>query len=189
MSLIPAFDIGLWNAWIFMVWPLIQTGVMRLVSKEICTRAGHSLEIKHSHTYKIASCISLPTWLLATVYSIFLPFQLGTVWFWIGLSIFLLGSIVLTVTTVNFATAPINEPITQGIYRYSRHPMYIAIFLLYLSVAIASTSWFFLLVSILWLVLISLTVTEEERYCMKKYGVAYGEYMNRTARWIGIPKQ
>jgi len=67
--------------------------------------------------------------------------------------------------------------------------MYIAIFLIYLSVAIASASWVFLLVSIVWLVLISLTVNDEERNCLEKYGVAYREYMNRTPRWIGIPKQ
>jgi len=28
----------------------------------------------------------------------------------------------------------------------------------------------------------------EERFYLKKYGDAYREYMNRTPRWIGIPK-
>jgi len=28
----------------------------------------------------------------------------------------------------------------------------------------------------------------EERFCLKQYGKAYEEYMNRTPRWLGIPK-
>jgi protein-S-isoprenylcysteine O-methyltransferase Ste14 len=28
----------------------------------------------------------------------------------------------------------------------------------------------------------------EERFCLRQYGEAYREYMNRTPRWIGIAK-
>ena len=188
MPLIPAFEIGIWNAWIFMIWLLIQTISIRLASKDLYRRAGQPSDMKPSDTHKIVSYVSMPTWLLATVYSIFLPFQLGTAAFYFGLTIFLLGLIILIIATVNFAATPFDEPITRGVYRYSRHPMYIAIFLTYLSVAIASASWVFLLISIVWLVWISLAVNDEERYCSEKYGIAYREYMNRTPRWIGITK-
>ena len=130
----------------------------------------------------------MPLWLLATAYSIFLPLKLGTTWFAIGLAIFLLGLIMTTMATVNFATTPMNEPVTKGMYRYSRHPLYAALLLTYLSVGIASASWVFLLVTILWAVLIGFAAADEERYCLQKYGDAYREYMNRTPRWIGLPK-
>ena len=130
----------------------------------------------------------MPLWLLATAYSIFLPFKLGTIWFATGLIIFLLGLIVNTIASVNFATTPMNEPVTRGVYRYSRHPIYVALFLIYLSVSIASASWVFLLFTVLLVVQVSFSATEEERYCLWKYGDAYREYMNRTPRWIGIPK-
>jgi protein-S-isoprenylcysteine O-methyltransferase Ste14 len=32
-------------------------------------------------------------------------------------------------------------------------------------------------------------VLGEERFLTKKYGEAYHEYMNRTARYMGIPKK
>ena len=60
--------------------------------------------------------------------------------------------------------------------------------LIYLSVGIASASWIFLLVSIIWLVLIRLGSVDEERYCLWKYGNTYREYMDKTPRWIEIPK-
>ena len=188
MSLIPAFEIGVWNAWIFMIWLLIQTLAVRLVNKEVYQKAGQPPDMKPSQTYKIISYISMPLWLLATAYSIFLPFKLGTIWFAIGLTIFLLGLIVNTVGTINFIMTPMNQPVTRGAYRYSRHPIYVSLFVIYLSVSIASVSWVFLLFTVLVAVEVSLSVIDEERYCLGKYGDAYRKYMRRTPRWIGIPK-
>ena len=188
MSLVPAFEIGLWNAWILMLWLVLQNIAIWLFSKEAYQRAGQPADMKPSYKYKVASFISMPLWILTTVYSIFLPLKLGLIWFPVGLAGFLLGLIMTTVATIDFATTPINKPVTKGIYRYSRHPMYVAILLIYLGVGIASASWIFLLVLILWLVLVVLSATEEEHYCLEKYGNTYGEYMSRTPRWIGIPK-
>ena len=188
MSLIPAFKIGVWNAWIFMIWSWVDMLALRLVGKEVYQRASGTSEMKTGHAYKITSYVSMVVEFIAIAYSIVLPFQLGTVWFYTGLAIFLLGLVVLTIASVNFAMAPMNEPITGGVYRYSRHPSYLALLLIYLSVSIASASWVFLLVFIVQLVSISIGAVEEERYCLEKYGNAYREYINRTPRWIGIPK-
>ena len=129
------------------------------------------------------------TWVTATIYSIFLPLQLATAWFYIGLGLFLLGLIILVVATLNFATAPHDKPVTGGIYRYSRHPMYLSMFLIYTATSLASASWLFLLLTIVTIVLIRLEAMLEERYCLGKYGSAYREYMDKTPRWIGVPKQ
>ena len=189
MSLIPVFEIGVWNAWIFMIWSWVDMIALRLVGKEVYQRAsGLSSEMKTSHIYKIISYVSMAIELMAIAYSIFLPFQLGTIWFYAGLAIFLIGLAILTVASVNFATTQVNVPITRGVYRYSRHPSYLALLLIYLSVSIASASWVFLLVFIVQLVSVSIAAVGEERYCLEKYGDAYREYMNRTPRWIGIPK-
>ena len=189
MSLVPAFEIGIWNAWIFMIWPWIDMLSLRLVGKEVCQRAsGLPSEMKTNRAYKIVSYVSMVIDLMAIAYSIFLPFQLGTIWFYTGLAIFLIGLAVLTVASVNFATTPMNVPVTRGVYRYSRHPLYLASLLIYLSISIASASWVFLLILIVQLVSISIAAVGEERYCLDKYGDAYREYMSKTPRWIGIPR-
>ena len=188
MSLIPAFKIGVWNAWIFMIWLLIQNFGIMLFSKDLYRRAGNPPDMKPSQRYKILSFISMLLWLLSTAYSIFLPFKIGTIWFPLGLIIFLLGMIVNVVATINFARTPMNKPVTRGIYRYSRHPIYVALLLTYLSVGIASASWIFLLATIIWAVLVKFSATDEECYCLEKYGDAYRDYMERTPRWIGLPK-
>ena len=188
MSAVPAFEIGVWNAWIFMIWLLIQNSGIMLFSKGLYQKAGNPPDMKLSQRYKTLSFISMLLWLLPTVYSVFLPLRIGTIWFPIGLTIFLLGMVLNVVAAVNFARAPMNQPVTRGVYRYSRHPLYVAHVLIYLSVAIASASWVFLLLTVLLAVVVNLSVADEEHYCLGKYGDAYREYMNRTPRWIGLQK-
>ena len=189
MLLIPAFKIGVWNAWIFMIWPWVDMLAVRLVGSDVYRRAsGQPSEMKTSQRYRVVSYVSMAVDTMAVAYSIFLPLKLGTIWFYAGLSIFLLGLVVLAAATVNFATTPMDVPITRGIYHYSRHPLYLASLLIYLSVGIASASWVFLLVFFVQSVSIRIAAVGEERYCLDKYGDAYREYMNKTPRWLGLPK-
>jgi hypothetical protein len=48
MSLVPAFEIAIWNAWIFMIWLLIQNFGVMLVSKDLYQRAGQPPDMKPS---------------------------------------------------------------------------------------------------------------------------------------------
>ena len=100
----------------------------------------------------------------------------------------MLGLSILTVATVNFLTTPINLPITKGIYRYSRHPMYFAIFIIFLGTGIATASWIIIIISIVFFIVPNIYVASEERYCLKRYGNLYQKYINRTPKWVGMPK-
>ncbi|GAH05261.1 unnamed protein product, partial [marine sediment metagenome] len=67
-------------------------------------------------------------------------------------------------------------------------PGYLTMFLLLLGAGIASASWVFILFAIVSMILwVPLSISEED-YCLEKYGDAYREYMNKTPRWIGMPK-
>jgi protein-S-isoprenylcysteine O-methyltransferase Ste14 len=189
MSIIPAFEIGVWNAWIFMIWPWVDMLAVRLVGLDVYRRAsGIPSEMKTSHRYRVVSYVSMVIETMAVAYSIFLPLRLGTGWFYAGLAIFLIGIVVLAAATFNFTTTPMDVPITRGIYHYSRHPLYLASLLIYLSVGIAASSWIFLLVFVVQSVSIRIAAVEEERFCLEKYGKAYREYIDKTPRWLGLPK-
>ena len=125
---------------------------------------------------------------LALIYSIFLPLKIGTMWFYIGLPVALSGLIMYTIVPMNFAATPLDEPVTKGLYHYSRNPQYLTEFLMFIGVSIASASWIFLLFSIVYSISMLSFASSEERFCLEKYGDAYREYMNRTPRYIGIPK-
>jgi len=190
MSLIPAFEIGLWNAWILMLYlplhPLIMILIDKLVGVGNITKKMGS--VPYNKTERRILYPSMVLLCLAFVYSIFLPLRLGTIWLYIGLPLYLFGFIMFVVAIVSIATTPTGEPFAKGLYRYSRHPMTLFGFFMHLGAGIATASWVFILFSVVCAVLWSVLVIPEERGCLEQYGDAYREYMDRTPRWIGIPK-
>jgi protein-S-isoprenylcysteine O-methyltransferase Ste14 len=188
MSLVPALRIGVWNAWIFMSSFLLQWQAIMLAGKKVAERSGHPADMKKSQAEKTAGIMGNAIWLLATIYSIFLPLQLGTIWFDIGLPIFLVGLMILAIATANFATAPAERPATQGAYYFSRHPLYLSMLIIYIGTGIATASWVFILLGIANIFWLRTETRVEERYCLEKYDNIYREYMNRTPKWLGIPR-
>jgi len=128
-------------------------------------------------------------WAVAFVYSVFLPLRLGTIWSYIGLPVALVGVVTFVMVMVPFIATPLGkEPATTGLYRYSRHPMYVTQLVMFIGVGIACASWLFLLLTIVYAVLELIYAGLEEHMCLEKYGDAYRQYMNRTPRYLGIPK-
>lgn len=190
MSLIPTFEAGLWNAWILMLYfplhPLIMVIIDKLVGTgNIVQKMG---KVPHRPAEKRYFNLGTLLLLLMTIYAIFLPLKLGTVWFYAGLSIYLLGLVPFKVAIVNIATTPLGQPFTKGLYRYSRHPMTLSSSLTFIGVGIATASWLFLLLATAAIISWVKSITAEERGCCEQYGDAYREYLSRTPKWVGIPK-
>ena len=185
MSAIPAFEIGVWNAWVIIVYSLILAFLPSLIFNKD-NLDSPTPQNKTEKRYRLPWFI---LYMLTAIYSIFLPFKLGTVCFYIGLPICLLGLIPFTITSMNFGrTRLLNEPATKGAYRYSRHPMYISMFLMFLGTGVASASWIVILFAVISMILwVPLAISEEE-FCLELYGDSYREYINRTPRWVGMPK-
>ena len=49
MTLIPAFEIGVWNAWIFTIWLLIENYATKFLDKEIYQKAGEPSDMEPGH--------------------------------------------------------------------------------------------------------------------------------------------
>ncbi len=182
MTLIPTFEIGVWNAWILMLLVSLYILLSVRIFKNVGKRIAHGEEEK-----KFGMFVALLFFILL-IYSIFLPLKLGKVWFYIGLAIYLLGLIICTIAIANVAATPEGDPFTKGMYRYSRHPLSLGMILIFEAVGIASASWLFLLLSAKITVITHFMVVTEERSCLEKFGDSYREYMDKTPRWIGIPK-
>jgi protein-S-isoprenylcysteine O-methyltransferase Ste14 len=187
MSLAPAFEIGLWNAWIFM-------GLFLLLPQIVLSRVYRrpfkrwSVDVPYNETEKMISKIWPLFLLLAIIYSFFLPLKLGTTWFYIGLAICLFATIMNAMIPVSNAATPPDMPFTKGPYRYSRHPLYVTQFLVFTGTGIACASWVFLLCTAGIIFPVGILAIPEERLCLEKYGDAYREYLDRTPRWMGLPK-
>lgn len=181
MSLIPTFKIGFWNAWIFVILATVPKILASFIVKEnkAIKRLNFSVPRKSN---KILHIISRASIIIGLIYSIFLPLRLNTIWFYIGLLMFLCGFILQLTALYTWRTAKPDRPITTGTYRYTRHPIYFGLFWTIISISIMSLSWLFLLFVIIFIIPLSITASAEESYCLKTYGKEYQEYMERTPR-------
>ena len=66
--------------------------------------------------------------------------------------------------------------------------MYVTQTFAFIGIGIASASWLFLLLSIVLIITHFYNAIPEERGCLEVYANTYREYMDRTSRWIGLPK-
>ena len=189
MSLIPAFEIGLWNAWILTLYEVLTIPFFFRIARRRGAQSPTGALASLSRTKRIAFYASKIIYIPAMVYSVFLPLKLGTVWFYVGLPLALTGLITGTIVLVNWATASLDKPVTEGLYRYSRHPMYITSFFFFLGVSIATASWVFLVFTIVINVSSLYSSGLEEQGCLEQYGDSYRDYMKRTPRWLRIPKK
>jgi protein-S-isoprenylcysteine O-methyltransferase Ste14 len=80
---------------------------------------------------------------------------------------------------------PTTAFVAQGIYRFTRNPMYLGMTLIYCAIAVAADA-----PAVFWM-LIPLSITihygvvqREERYMAAKFGVSYIDYANTVPRWL-----
>lgn len=75
--------------------------------------------------------------------------------------------------------------VTDGPYRFIRHPMYAAIFLIGIGVSFLSANWLVALSYMLPVICMYLVrVSDEEEMMIEQFGDEYREYMRRTGRLI-----
>jgi protein-S-isoprenylcysteine O-methyltransferase Ste14 len=186
VSLIPAFELGLWNAWILIIPMLIILfSDMRATASRESGKAGDFQLTKKEK--RIINAVFLPM-VVSWAYAVFLPLQLGTIWLYSGIIVCLFGMIFTSVAILNFATSQKDKVITKGLYRFTRNPTYIGMILMQIGLGIACSSWLFLVLTVVMMILLNANLSAEERYCLYRFGDDYQKYKNSTPRWIGIPK-
>ena len=172
MSFMPEFELGLWNAWIF----LIPVFFMHIINVRIKT-GGPSVKIL------------IVLFLILHILPVFLPLKLNTIWFYAGLIVYIVGTTMEYLAIYSFATTPVDKPVSKGIFRYSRNPMYLGIFVLFIGISLVSISWIYFLIALIWIIITHVKeIPIEESECTKKYGADYTEYMEKTPKWLGILK-
>ena len=121
--------------------------------------------------------------------AIFMPLQLWTLWFYIGLAIFAIGMILLIVVEVQLHFRRPGQLMTKGFYRISRNPQYVMMYITWIGIGVVTASWVILMLVFVSMIVQHFMILGEERICFEKYGDTYREYMNRTPRYLGMPKK
>ncbi len=131
--------------------------------------------------------VVVPKWLVWAA----LPLPAGWRWFGVGLGlvgIFLLLWVHHTLGK-NFSVPGVMKEkqslVIAGPYRWARHPMYTALFLVTIVYFLISANWLIGLLWIAWIVgTVASMVRDEEAALIEKFGDKYLAYMRRTGRFL-----
>lgn len=137
-----------------------------------------------------AIAAALLTWFAGLPFETFLPSGLGLA---IGVVVIALGAGMLLLAGRRFNAAgtpiPPNRPtkviVSEGIYRYSRNPMYLGLALVLLGLGLAFDQlWFIVAMPLAMIAVTKLAIEREEAYLEKKFGAEYLQYKSQVRRWI-----
>jgi len=187
MELLLEFEPGILNTWIFMIWLLIFPILARIIitQKAVAQILSTSVPMTHEKTLNILSMTAI---IIGVLYSFFLPLKLRAITFYPGLLLFITTFILHFIILLTIRHATPNKPFTQGPYKISRHPLYLALTLMLIANILMSLSLIIFIVLIITTIHLILAMPAEEQYCLKKYGKQYQNYLDQTPRFLGLPR-
>ncbi|MBK9926765.1 MAG: isoprenylcysteine carboxylmethyltransferase family protein [Anaerolineales bacterium] len=121
------------------------------------------------------SKLGLPDWVRWLGVGIGIVNTFGIYW--------LFSSIGTGITPVS-ATRKEHKLVTNGIYKYIRHPLYTFGSSMFIAFGMMADSWFVAALGILTFILMAIRTPKEEANLIAKFGDEYREYMKRTGRFL-----
>jgi protein-S-isoprenylcysteine O-methyltransferase Ste14 len=109
----------------------------------------------------------------------------------IGFIIAILGFIIHTICHISHkqghrVSSEIDEIVTEGPFKYIRHPMYTGLLLIFWGIYIAWSYVYTLIIPIASTILLYLLAKEEEKYLLENLSNKYKKYKKKV-KWMFIP--
>ena len=183
LEVIPKLSFGILNGWIYFAFYLIIfIIVMSTCSKEVKKRLyDRSLWDKKT---KIITAIG-KLFSIANIIIVFLAaIQFGTVEFIIGTILYSVGLIGLGIAIINYRNAPLDKPITSGLYKISRNPQMVMIYIMFAGMTLVIASWINLIFLCILILCAHFSILGEEKALLEQYGKSYQEYKKKVPRYF-----
>lgn len=111
-------------------------------------------------------------------------------WLGIGIGVLCVAGIYWLFSSMGSGITPVSTTrrehklVTNGIYRYVRHPLYTIGSSLFISFGMMADNWFIILLGALAFIVMAIRTPKEESNLIEKFGDEYREYMKRTGRFL-----
>jgi protein-S-isoprenylcysteine O-methyltransferase Ste14 len=111
---------------------------------------------------------------------------------WVGLAVFALGTALRVATmlalgrmfSLRVSVEPDHRLVTDGFYRWVRHPSYTSVIVLCVGIALAYRSWFYVVLIPSMIFGLTRRMATEEKFLLDHFGDDYRAYMARTKRLV-----
>lgn len=183
MELMPALEIGWLNGWMPLALLVLVEGLLlKVFPREVVARLfdRSGWEKKQALFTVIGKLFSL----VCLVLIVLTPLKAGSGLFIVGAVLYALVLVGLVVAILDFGRTPLDEPVTRGLYRVSRHPQIVMLFVTFLGMCLAIGSWLALLALLMSRVLQHFGILAEEKACLALYGESYRAYMRAVPRYF-----
>ena len=173
------------NAFILMLpFFFVRLIVLPARNRAASKRAAESAPL-YTDGEKFAGNIYQLTSVAIFIYPLFMRMELDYSWqFWVGAVLYVLGIALLTASVIAFANPDEHGLATGGVYRFSRHPMYISYFLTFLGITALTKSPILLSLTLVNQLSVHWVILAEERMCANEFGEDYEQYERRVRRYI-----
>ena len=188
MEIIPEFEPGILNTYLFMIWLLILPFLTTLIVKKpsVAKTIRTSAPMNYEKTFNFLSMAAI---IIGVLLSFFIPLKTTSILFYPGLILFTIAIILHFIILMTIRNADPEKPFTTGPYRFSRHPIYLALTMMLIATTMMSQSIIIILVLIIASIHMILAMPAEEKYCLQKFGQLYQNYKKKTPRFFGPPRQ
>lgn len=179
MSFFGSFDFtfsgGIWFAVIYLI---ISTSLTLMLPKY---RLSAFMDVPR---VKVFGLLYQVLYYLQLLILCFLSFAESNFLFYVGTVVYIVGMLLYFTAMFYFAIAEYNKPVTRGLYKFSRHPVYFSFFIIILGASFATGNFILLIMSVLYLICSRQIAKAEELDCQKKYGADYQKYAENVRRFI-----
>lgn len=186
MELIPLLEIGWFNGWILLcLYFLIYSIILLTFPKNKRASLFYYNKSCWNKRQRLFYNIGKILILVLLVLIIFTRLKVGNL-FIPGIILYSLGLAGFIIALFNFKNTPPDQPATKGLYRISRNPQELMLFIMAIGICIAIGSWLALFILILTRLFLHSRNLAEEEACLERYGNSYRAYMERVPRYFLI---
>ncbi|MHA2294841.1 MAG: methyltransferase family protein [Candidatus Hodarchaeales archaeon] len=170
------------GGWLLLIWLyIVPTITLTTVSKEVRSRLLDRSKFTRSQV--IFTVISKIIALITQIIVILTPLAFGMELI-IGVVMFSLGILGEVIAVINFVKTPLDEPVTRGIYKFSRNPQETMISLAMFGACFAVGSWSVIILFSISRMFNHFQIIAQEQSCLQEYGQTYQDYMDRVPRYF-----
>jgi protein-S-isoprenylcysteine O-methyltransferase Ste14 len=157
-------------AWFSLVYLIFAYGLWFLFPRFILQRFGRIPKIKYiTPLYQISYYLFL-------IVTIFISFEINILFF-LGLLFYLSGLGIYISAIYYFSINEWDKPVTRGIYRLFKHPVYLGFTLIMFGIALAGASWVLFVLAFIISYLSFIIAKREEQDCLAQYKDEYRKYL------------
>jgi|GEM_PF-584265 len=182
MNLIPTFELGLGNSWLLCLPLFAQMLYVVTIEKDVARRmsdmTGYTAKEKF---FTVTASVASYPFMLATAWT---PFSSITPLLCIGLSIYVLGTVLFFMTLKVIVGAPPDKLFLNGPYRISRNPLYVAATAMFIGICVATANIVLFVYLAFSVLLQHHMILAEERICRQRYHSSYESYMGQVPRYL-----